>query len=96
MKDVTLRTDELADFSTALERLLGAVTGTATLEHFEEEVGMKITLEHGRGTLAAFVQNHYGTRLDALIDTDQSFLRASAVDFRAIVRDFPVCGDAYA
>ena len=96
VKSVTLRTHELAAFAAALDQLLGTLTGSASLEHLDEEVGMEIRMEYGGGTIHAFVQSHDGTRLDALIETDQSFLGNSARDLRAVVLAFPVRGDAYA
>jgi hypothetical protein len=39
----SIRTDELARFRVALDPLLEALSGEATLEHLEEQFGAKVT-----------------------------------------------------
>ena len=96
-KSVTLRTEELADFAHELRTMVDARSGTATLDHMEEEVHVKIELIKGKGfiegCIGGYVDQHSFAELRfGEIPTDQTLLRPAVPEFEAIAGAFPVRG----
>jgi hypothetical protein len=94
---ISFRTDELASFRDAVNRLVKDLDGDATLSHLEGEVGCVIRLHRGRGDLAAFVVKHLPhveLRVER-VPTDQSYLQETARQLDALVSAFPVRGDPF-
>jgi hypothetical protein len=89
-RDLNLRIDELADFRDQLRELDRTLSGSATLQHHEHQLGATITLAKGKGTLAGFVRE-WSTVLEFKdVPTDQSYVRQALDGFEAIVDGFPV------
>ena len=94
---VALRTDELHRFRDALRLLDRELTGTATFDHLEEEVGVTLRLDAGKGSLSGFVREHTGPELRFEdVETDQSHVRNALREIEAVVAAFPIRGDAWA
>src|SRR4051812_14687197 len=58
-----LYTDDLKRFRDEIHQLANSLTGVATLDHIESQVGCRVTLENGSGELMAFVREHFGAEL---------------------------------
>ena len=95
-RELTLRTDQLEAFRDELSALDRQLTGEATLSHLEDEVEVTIRLKRGKGTLSGFVEDHSCARLEFdHIATDQSHVGQTLAEVDAVVRAFPVRGNAY-
>ena len=89
--DGYLRTDDLARFRDQLRPAVESLSGRATLDDLESQVGVDVRLSGGKGTFSVFVRDHVGARLeynDAV--TDQSYLAGTLSDLDALLRQFPV------
>lgn len=94
--ELTLRTEELEAFRDELRVLDRDLTGEATLRHREDDVGVTIRLERGKGTVSGYLQEHLRARLEfEQVQTDQSHVRQTLTELEAVVRAFPVRGDPY-
>jgi hypothetical protein len=98
--DISLRTDELADFRDQLQTLDSELTGEATLHHLELQVEATVELKAGNGTLNGFLNErsaaHTGAELRFKdVETDQSYVRQAVSEFDALVNAFPVRGEPY-
>ena len=90
---VAFRTEELERFRDQLRQIVESLTGTAALQHIENNVGCTVTLSSGRGSLTAYVQENIGSELRVRdCETDQSYLAQAPHELDAIVRAFPVRG----
>ena len=94
---VTLRTEELADFTHELRTVVDAGSGTATLDHMEEEVHVKIELANRKGDIDGHIGGYLSQHALAElrfegIATDQTLLRPAVAEFEAIASAFPVRG----
>lgn len=89
-RDLHLRTDELIAFRDQLRELDRVLTGTATLEHIEGQVGATIKLDKGKGELTGFVREFVGARLEFVTPTDQSYVGQALAEFNALVEAFPI------
>lgn len=90
---VWLRTDDLEQFRNELREVVSSLNGTATMRHFEEQVGCTVDLKNGRGSLTAFINEHIGCELRVRdYQTDQSYLQETLRELDAVVKAFPVRG----
>jgi hypothetical protein len=89
-RDLQLRTDELVNFRDQLRELDRTLSGTATLEHHEGQIGATVKLDKGKGELTGFVREHVGTRLEFVTPTDQSYVGQALAEFEAVIEAFPV------
>jgi hypothetical protein len=90
-RDLDLRIDELAGFRDQLRELDRVLTGTATLEHHDGQLGATFTLDKGKGTLCGFVRELAGASLEFKdVATDQSYVRQALAEFDAVIEAFPV------
>jgi hypothetical protein len=94
---VTLRTEELADFAHELRTMVDAGSGTATLDHMEEEVHVKIELTKRKGYIEGYIGGYLNQHASVElrfegITTDQTLLRPAVAEFDAIADAFPVRG----
>jgi hypothetical protein len=93
---VSLHTEELANFAALLRRLDAELSGEATLEHLESQLGATIKLQAGGGTLAAFVRVHVEAELRVEeVRIDQSYVRQALVEFDVLSNAFPIRGTAF-
>jgi hypothetical protein len=91
---LTLMTVELASFASQLRALVNGTAGPATLEHIEERIGLRITLQAGQGTVEGFLTEQTSGRLsfkDAEIDRPS--LHETLAQLEAIATAFPVRGN---
>jgi hypothetical protein len=95
-RGVSLRTEELAAFRDALNRLVERLDGEAALNHMENEVGCTIRLHRGTGELEAFIREHVPSNELRVshVRTDQSYLQQTAKQLDSLVAAFPIKGDA--
>jgi len=94
---VALRTEELETFRDQLRILKDTLSGEATLEHLEDQVGCTIRLSKGVGELDAFLKEDVGPELRTTgARTDQSYLETSVQQLDAVCEAFPVRGSPYA
>ncbi len=85
---------DLKAFRDELRDLDRNLNGRATLSHLEDEFGLTITLENGKGVLAGRVREHIGASLTFdQIETDQTYVREALEQFDALVTAFPVRGN---
>ena len=90
-QDVSLRTTELSRFRDELRGILGALSGVATLEHLEDQLGCEVHIENGKGQLKAFVREHIGADLRVSeVPTDQSYLASTVEQLDSVLVAFPV------
>lgn len=90
---VSLVTDELERFRDQLRSLDADLEGEATLEHLEEQMGLTVRLEAGRGTLAGVVRQPVGAELRFHdVEIDQTSVREALRELDGLVRAFPVRG----
>jgi len=88
-----LYTVELEHFTEQLKALDRDPSGEATLEHGAEELGLRIRLTCGKGTLEGFLADHTASRLSfEHIDVDRAFLRRAIDDLQPILDAYPVRG----
>jgi hypothetical protein len=90
--DVAWQTTELHAFHEGLRALLEELTGAATLSTIEDQVGVAIRLKGGKGTIAGRVQAHSVASLEFEAATDQTYLKQTLLDLRAVVSKYP-CRD---
>src|SRR5689334_3034559 len=75
---IWLYTDDLQRFRDEISQLADSLTGVATLDHIESQVGCRITLEKGNGEMTVFVREHVGAELRVeQIRTEQTYLVAA-------------------
>jgi hypothetical protein len=87
--DVAWQTTDLQRFEEALRTLLDDLTGVATLSTLEDQVGLTIRLEHGKGTVEGRVEAHAIASLEFEGTTDQSFLRQTLAQLRQVNNTYP-------
>jgi len=88
---VAWQAEDLHAFARALTTLENELSGVAELVTLEDQVNLKITLDHGSGLLEGGVREH--ARAALLFEglrTDQSHIRMAAAQMRAIADAFPV------
>lgn len=89
----SILTVEFERFRDQLRVLDEKLAGTATLEHTEEQVGLTVRLNAGKGTLEGFLADSTAGRLSfENIEIDQSSIRRWLGQFDEIVEAFPVRG----
>jgi hypothetical protein len=87
---LTILTVELGAFAQQLHALHQQLTGQATLEHSEEQIGVTITLDHDKGTIEGFLAEIPTSRLSFHdIPIDQSFLPDLLEQLHAILGAYP-------
>jgi len=88
---VSWQAAELLAFADDLDRLGRDLTGTAQLTHLEDEVALRIALDHGRGELEGVVRRPARAALTFEgVEIDQTQVGVAARELRAILRAFPV------
>jgi hypothetical protein len=88
--ELNFRATELETFQQELAALHKTLSGEAVLRHMEDEIELRVTLDHGRGTISGFVQQHVRGRLEFKeIRTDQSYLFDAVAGLGRIVEAFP-------
>ncbi len=89
----SILTVEFARFRDQLRVLDEKFAGTATLEHAEEQVGLTVVLDAGKGTVEGFLADSTSGRLSfENIEIDQSCVRRWLGQLDEIVEAFPVRG----
>jgi len=93
---VALRTEELQRFRDELRKTVESLTGVAILGHIEGQVGCRVELAKGRGTLTAFVREEIGSELQVQdCETDQSYLSQTLRELDAVLKAFPARGTGW-
>jgi hypothetical protein len=87
--DVAWQTSDLLRFQESLRTLLEDLTGVATLSTLEDQVELTIRLDAGKGTLEGRVEAHAIASLSFEGATDQSFLRQTLAELRAVTAAYP-------
>lgn len=88
--ELNFRAAELEAFQKELSALHETLSGEAVLRHMEDEIELRVSLDHGRGTISGFVQQHVRGRLEfEEIRTDQSYLFDAVAGLGRIVEAFP-------
>lgn len=88
--NVSFWAEELQAFQRQLAALHANLSGEAVLTHLEGMVELRVRLDRGRGSIAGFVQDQGGARLQFdEIPTDQSYLFDAVAGLERIVDSFP-------
>lgn len=89
----TILTTEFERFRDELRALHGRLTGTATLAHTEEQLGLTVRLDAGKGTIQGFLADSTAGRLSLEnVEIDQSCVRQWLEQLDEIVKAFPARG----
>jgi hypothetical protein len=83
------QTVEFASFQESLRTLLDDLTGKATFSTTEDQVEVTIRLKGGKGTVEGRVEEHAMARTEFEAETDQSFLKQTLTELRAVTARYP-------
>jgi hypothetical protein len=90
------RAEELAEFHGQLARLQESLNGTAVFESMEGQLSVSVTGD-GRGHMHLKCtirdQPGIGNTLHCVLDTDQTFVRATLAELAAAVEAFPAIAE---
>jgi hypothetical protein len=88
---VTPFAPDLHAFRDQLAVLDRDLSGTATLAHLEDQFGIEISLQSGKGELSAFIGEHVGASVKVEgCELDQSYIRQALAQVDALAKAFPV------
>jgi hypothetical protein len=76
-------------FQEALQTLLDALTGIASLATLEDQVELTISLKDGKGTAKGRVEEHAMASLEFEATIDQSFLSQTLAELRQVTAAHP-------
>jgi hypothetical protein len=79
----------LPGFHEALRTLLDDLTGTAKFSTIEDQVEITIELRGGKGTVEGRVEEHAMAWTEFEAETDQSFLKQTLAELRAVTAQYP-------